>query len=154
KLEQFFTTIFALPASGRTHRIVDSIPPDKITGFAWREWLRLAAGRMDRSGRLADVVWEWSEMAFARKVAQQLGKGTTGAYGYEFGALEAFARARELGIRTIYDVPAPDAEFVHGLIDRELQQFPHMETKHARFTRPKEERRTVRRKAEWQLADV
>ena len=154
QLEHFYTTIYHLPDSGSRLRVVRGVPPDRITGFAWREWIRLAAGRLDRSGRLADVVWEWSENAFARQVAARLERGLTGVYGYEFGARAAFARARELGVRTVYDVPAPEPDFVHGMLDAELARFPELQTAHHRFTRPKEARRTAHRRAEWELADT
>ena len=154
QLERFYTTIYSLPASAGKRRVVHGVPADRITGLAWREWIRLAAGRLDRSGRLPDIVWEWAEKAFAREVASRLHQGLTAVYGYEFGARAAFERARELRIRTIYDVPAPEPTFVHGLLDAELSRFPELENAHARFTRPKEAGRTAHRRAEWELADV
>ena len=166
-LERFYTTLYAhadgprgalakiLQVTGLTQRrMVRYIPADRINAFPLRELIRLAAGRIDSSGRLADLAWESSEKSFARRVASRLRAGITGLYGYEFGARAAFVRARELGIRTHYDVPAPEPNFVHGLLDAELDRFPEMRTSHDRFTRAKESRRTAHRQAEWELADV
>src|SRR5262249_30247297 len=110
QLERLYTTIYALPGGSRQRRVVHHVPAYRITGIAWREWIRLASGRVDSSGRLADIVWEWSEKAFSRDVARRLPARVSAVYGYEFGAFEVFGRARELGARRIYDVPAPESE--------------------------------------------
>jgi glycosyltransferase involved in cell wall biosynthesis len=87
-------------------------------------------------------------------VARGLRKGLTGVYGYEHGSLFTFERARSLGIKVAYEMPAPDTVFVQRILDAEMDKFPELRTPYHRYTAKREERRTARRRAEWNLADV
>jgi glycosyltransferase involved in cell wall biosynthesis len=111
-------------------------------------------GSVDRDGRATDLVWERSEIAFDRCVARSLQPNLRGVYGFEHGALATFERAHELGLRTAYDVPAPDSAFVHDLLAAELERFPELRTPYRRHTAAREARRLARRRAEWQSADI
>jgi len=136
------------------HRSITEVPPDFVTSFAWGELLRLASGLFDRSGRLTDFVWEKTENAFAKKVGRQLQPSLTAVYGFEHSSLAAFARARELGLKIFYDMPAPEPRFVQQLLDRELANFPELKTNYHQYTSAREEQRIAHRRAEWDLADL
>jgi glycosyltransferase involved in cell wall biosynthesis len=135
-------------------RAVTEVPLAKVETHPWGELLRLAAGSVDSDGRLTDFVWEHSEIGFDRAVARGLRKGLTGVYGYEHGSLFTFERARSLGIKVAYEMPAPDTVFVQRILDAEMDKFPELRTPYHRYTAKREERRTARRRAEWNLADV
>jgi glycosyltransferase involved in cell wall biosynthesis len=173
QLERFVTTVRDDPSSpaqrlasaagrlvGRDlraqfrRRAVTEVPFDKVEAHPWRELLRLATGALDRDGRLTDFVWERAEIAFDRTVARGLHRALTGVYGYEHSSRHSFERARDLGIRVAYEMPAPEPRFVQRILDAEMSRFPELRTAYHRHTARREDRRTARRLAEWHSADV
>lgn len=135
------------------NREANGIPLEKIECFPTGEILRLVAGRIDRSGRLTDHVWEWAEKAFDRRVADSLTPETRGVYGYEHACLETFRRAGKLGIPRVYDVPAPETGYARRLLEEEIRHFPELDTAYWRQTCRLESRRHERRQSEWELGD-
>jgi hypothetical protein len=135
-------------------RAVTEVPAHLVTSFPFREVIRLAAGPLDQSGRLADLIWEWSELGFDRAVARRLPAGVQAVYGFEHSSRTTFEAARARGIRTIYDVPAPETTFVQQMLEREIARFPELRTPYHTHTHAREERRTERRRAEWHAADL
>ncbi len=135
-------------------RAVTEIPAQLVHSHPWGEYARLAVGAMDRDGRATDFVWEKTEHAFDRAVSRSLDRSLTGVYGFEHSSLATFRRARELGLQVVYDVPAPDSEFTHQLLDRELERFPELRTPYRRHTAVREHRRLARRREEWRTADL
>lgn len=174
RLDRFVTTLRWSPASRRQRlacrlaslvrydlesqlrrRSVTELPPDKVESLPWREILRLLVGRLDRDGRVTDLVWSRAEPAFDRAVARRLDpRRHTGAYGFEYSSLATFRRAKDLGLRAFYDVPAPEPGFVHTLLDTEIDRFPALRTPYHRHTAAREDARLARRRAEWELADL
>lgn len=171
-LDRFVTTLRHDPASRRQHfacgvarlvgfdlarqlarRRVTELPPEKVDSHPWGELLRLLVGRLDRSGRLTDLVWSRTEPAFDRAVSRRLTAGHDLAYGFEYASLATFQRARALGVRTCYDMPAPEPRFVQSLLDAETARFPVLRTAYYRHTARREETRIARRRAEWDAAD-
>jgi glycosyltransferase involved in cell wall biosynthesis len=172
-LDRLVTTLVHRPESGRQkalfraartagyplesrwrRRALPDIPSNRIQTHPLGEILRLSSGLFDRDGRLTDAVWEWAELRFDRLVARGLpsGQGITTLYGFEYSSLAAFLRARELGIRTVYELPAPEPRFVQNILDRELEGLPELRTKYHLYTAEREERRIARRRAEWAAA--
>ena len=135
-------------------RAVTEIPPELVTSYPFRELVRLAVGALDRSGRLTDLVWQWAEPGFDRRVARQLHVGLRGVYGFEYASLATFEAARARGLRVIYDVPAPEPRFVRELLNREIAAFPELQTAYHRHTEAREEQRIARRRAEWAAANT
>jgi len=135
-------------------RAVTEIPPESVESRPWGEWLRLAVGRLDRDGRATDWVWERAETGFDRSVARSLPHSLTGVYGFEHSSLATLRRARSLGIKTVYDVPAPESRFARQLLDREMANFPELVTPWHHWTARREARRVARRQAEFQTADL
>jgi glycosyltransferase involved in cell wall biosynthesis len=135
-------------------RTVTELPPEKVESHPWGEIVRLLSGRLDASGRLTDLVWERTEAAFDRLVAREVRPSHTAVYGFEYSSLATFTRARELGVRVVYDMPAPEPRFVQNLLDAEIARFPELQTAYHRHTTVREERRIARRRAEWDAADL
>ena len=135
-------------------RAITEIPITKVETHPWRELLRLAAGSIDRDGRLTDFVWDRTERGFDRLVARQVTKKLSAVYGYEYSALATFRRARELGVSVVYDVPAPESRFVQNLLNAEMDRFPELRTAYHRYTAEREEARIARRRAEWEAANL
>ncbi len=173
QLERFITTLRDNPTSavqrlacalGRVagrdlqvqfrRRAITEIPLDRVESHPWGELLRLATGAVDRDGRLTDLVWEKTETAFDRRVARAVHRGLAGVYGFEFSSLATFQRAHELGVRAVYDIPAPETRFVQALLSAEMEKFPELRTAYHRHTAAREEERTARRRAEWHAADL
>ena len=172
-LDRFVTTLRDNPASWRqrfacgaaglvgfdlarqlARRRVTEVPPERVESLPAGELLRLLVGRVDRSGRLTDVVWSRTEPAFDRAVARRVSASHTAVYGFEYASLATFTRARELGVRTCYDMPAPEPRFVRELLDAEAERFPVLKTAYHRHTAEREAPRLARRRAEWDAADV
>jgi len=135
-------------------RTITELPSSKVESHPLGEIIRLASSRFDHSGRLTDLVWERTEPAFDRLVARRVRREHTAVYGFEYCSLATFARARELGVRVAYDMPAPEPRFVQGLLDAEIAHFPELDTSYHRHTTKREERRIARRRAEWDAADL
>jgi glycosyltransferase involved in cell wall biosynthesis len=135
-------------------RAVTELPAAKVRAYPWGELLRLAVGALDRGGRATDLVWEWSERGFDRHVSRQLTPRHTGVYGFEHSSLYTFRRARELGMKSAYDVPAPESAYVHELLARETAMFPELQTAYHRHTAAREARRLERRREELHTADL
>lgn len=135
-------------------RTVSAVPAALVESRPWGELLRVATARADRDGRLTDFVWERTEQAFDAAVARRLHPGLSGVYAFEYSSLATITRARALGIRVAYDMPAPEPRFVQALLDREAEKFPELITPWHRWTAEREEQRIARRHAEFARADV
>lgn len=135
-------------------RAVPELPPEKIESHPWGELLRLASGRLDRSGRLTDFIWSRTEPAFDRMVARRLRADHTAVYGFEYCSLASFDRARQLGLKAAYDMPAPEPKHVQSLLEAEVDQFPELRTRYHLYTAAREEARIARRRSEWNRADL
>jgi len=135
-------------------RAITEIPPELVTAYPFREMVRLFAGALDRGGRLSDLAWNWAEPGFDRKISRQLHAGLRGVYGFEYSSLATFQAARARGLKVIYDVPAPEPLFVQALLNREIARYPELNTPYHRHTEAREDRRTARRRGEWQAADL
>ncbi|MEO6053962.1 MAG: glycosyltransferase family 4 protein, partial [Chthoniobacterales bacterium] len=95
-----------------------------------------------------------SEMGFDRKVSRQLHSRLSGVYGYEHSSLATFQRAKKLGLRVFYDLPAPETRFFQAIQSREMDAFPDLRNVYQKHTEDREASRTERRHAEWNTADL
>lgn len=135
-------------------RTITELPLEYVESLPWPELLRLIAGRVDRGGRLADLAWSKTEPAFDRAVARRLGAHHHAVYGFEYSSLATFRRARELGLKTFYDMPAPEPQWVQRLLNAEAVRFPVLRTAYYHHTSAREDKRIARRHAEWEAADL
>jgi len=134
-------------------RSVTELPLTKVESHPFWETVRLSMSKIDRQGILTDRIWSFTEPAFDRLVARKIHANLTGIYGYEYSSLASFTRAKEMGITTIYDVPAPETHFVRKLMDTEVERHPVLRTAYHQHTSAREQPRTARRQAEWHAAD-
>jgi hypothetical protein len=133
-------------------RRVEAVPDDRVQTHPLWEMLRVGAQRL--AGEVVgDRVWERTEQAFDRAVAATLRPGLDAVYGYEHSSLALFERARQLGLRICYDMPAPHHRMTTGILEAELANNPELQTPHYRHTRAHTPRRNARRDAELRLAD-
>lgn len=135
-------------------RRVTELPPELVESHPWGELLRLLVSRIDRDGRLLDFTWERAEHAFDHRVARGLHAGLSGIYAFEYSSLATINRARALGLRVAYDVPAPEPRFVQEILDHEMANFPELVTPWHLWTAAREEERIARRRAEFQRAHL
>jgi glycosyltransferase involved in cell wall biosynthesis len=135
-------------------RTITELPSARVESHPWGEIARLLSSRLDRSGRLTDLVWERTEPAFDRLVARRIRPSHEAVYGFEYSSLAAFTRARELGLRVVYDMPAPEPRFVQKLLEAEVSRYPELRSAYHRHTAAREEHRIARRRAEWDAAHL
>lgn len=134
-------------------RAITEVPPGRVRSHPHREVLRMLQVRLLRDPVLGDRIFHWARDGFERWVSRQL-EGLDLIYGYEYGSLRIFQRARQLGIRTVYDLPSPEHDFVERLLAPEYARFPELITPYRRHTAARQVERTERRRQEWELADL
>jgi glycosyltransferase involved in cell wall biosynthesis len=135
-------------------RAVSEVPAALLRLAPCWEIVRSLLSRTRADPRLVDAVWEREIRSFDRRVARGALSGAEGIYGYEFSALASFREAARRGLARIYEVPSPEHDFVEGLIEREIEQFPELDHGSRRYFRLRQKRRTDTRRQEWALADL
>ena len=134
-------------------RAVTEVPGERVHSYARRELLRMVQVRLRNDPVLGDRLFHWARDGFEAWVARQL-EGFDLVYAYEYGSLTLFQRARQLGLRTVYDLPSPEHDFVEQLLAPEFARFPELVTPYRRHTLALQVERTERRRQEWELADL
>jgi glycosyltransferase involved in cell wall biosynthesis len=135
-------------------RAVTEIPLDLLRVQPFWEVVRVLLARLKADCRLVDAVWEFGTLKFDRTVAARALKEANGIYGYEYSSLASFQEAKRNGVARIYEVPSPEHDFVEGLIQREIDQFPEVGSDTRSYFVKRQARRTERRRQEWALADI
>jgi len=173
QLDRFITSVYDDPASLRqrfltaggrlvgldlarefSRRTIRDLPLSLVESHPWGELLRVAVGRLDHDRRLTDFVWERAEASFDELVSRRLHRGLTGVYGLEYSSRLTFQRARHLGLRVGYEMPAPEPYFVEAMLNTEMAKFPELRTPYQDYLAVREEGRIARRRAEWHSAHV
>jgi glycosyltransferase involved in cell wall biosynthesis len=134
-------------------RAITEVPAERVRSYPRREVLRMLQVRLRKDPVLGDRLFHWARDGFEQWVARQL-DGLDLIYGYEYGSLGIFQRSRQLGVRTVYDMPSPEHDFVERLLAPEYARFPELITPYRRFTAVRQAERTERRRQEWELADL
>jgi glycosyltransferase involved in cell wall biosynthesis len=127
--------IQCLPKSIRTEclRRHFEVPPSLVSAYPVKELCRLAAQRVgagfltrQETGLLScDAIYRGIDRAVARHLpGWARRRRLTGVYCYEDGALETFRAARNLGLRTCYDLPIAYWETAGSLMREELERVP------------------------------
>ena len=88
----------------------------RVARYPWWEVVRVTADRLQLGAVTKDKLWERGSLAYDRWVARKLRFGIDAVIGYEHSCLHTFRRARELGIRTIYNMNAPHPAVTEQLI--------------------------------------
>ncbi len=134
-------------------RAITEVPLQRVRSYPRREVLRMLQVRLLQDPVLGDRIFHWALDGFEQWVASQL-DGLDLIYGYEYGSLGIFQSARQLGVRTVYDLPSPEHDFVERLLAPEYARFPELITPYRRYTAARQTERTERRRQEWELADL
>ena len=137
-----------------SRREVGDIPLSLVRDHPWQELIRLLVSRIDKQKIVTDAVFHWAIKDFDRWVADENLTNSNVVYGYEYGCLDTFRTAKEQGIARIYDVPAPEHDFSENIIHQEIANYLELNTPYRKYTRKRQQIRTQRRVAEWNLADV
>jgi glycosyltransferase involved in cell wall biosynthesis len=135
-------------------RTVDQVPPALLRLSPSWEIVRSVLARINADPRLVDAVWEHGTLRFDARVAKHGLVGAGGIYSYEYSALISFREAKLRGLARIYEVPAPEHDFVENLIQNEMEQFPELKDSKRAYFLARQRRRSERRRQEWDLADV
>lgn len=135
-------------------REISEIPPELLVSWPAREVIRTIAARIDRRGILTDRIWEWAETGFDVFAASRINDQTAAVYGYEHACLTTFEAARRRAGCCIYDVQAPEHDFTHSILQDEIARYPEADSPYQRYILQHQERRTARRRKEWELADL
>lgn len=135
-------------------RAITEFPRDLLRCVPFWEIIRTLAARMRLDPRLVDLIWEKEIVSFDRRVAKKALNEVDGIYGYEFSALASFLEAKRRGLACIYEVPSPEHEYVEGLIQQQIEQFPELASDARPYFLKRQAARTARRRHEWNLADV
>lgn len=135
-------------------RAVTEVPTTFLRLAPFWEIVRSLLAKMKADPRLVDSIWEHETLKFDRKVAANGLRNVGGIYGYEFCSLASFMEAERRGLARVYEVPAPEHDFVEGLIQQEIKQIPELGDDKRAYFLARQPRRTERRRREWALADV
>ena len=145
-LYSFFTTIGLsensfvdkLPLPGGLRRQLAkrrfALPPSQLHTTPWRELCRLLLinrrenflTRHEIGPCSVDGVYHALDRKIARFVRQNA-KDLHAVYGYEDGCLEHFTAAREMGLKTIYELPIAYGPYARAILDEEAVRRPEWE---------------------------
>jgi glycosyltransferase involved in cell wall biosynthesis len=135
-------------------RAIDEVPTALLQLTPYWEILRVLLTKLRVDARLVDAVWEHGILRFDREVAKKGLNQMGGIYGYEYSTLASFQEAKCRGLARIYEVPAPEHEFIENLIQREIEQIPEYKDLKRAYFRARQAHRSERRRREWELADL
>ena len=135
-------------------RAIEEVPPALLRLAPGWELVRVLLTKMKVDPRIVDAVWEHGVVKFDREVASKALDKIEGIYGYEYSTLASFQEAKRRGLARIYEVPAPEHEFIENLIQREIQRMPELNDGKRTYFLARQKRRTERRRQEWDLAEL
>lgn len=167
-LEEFLTTyvwqtrpwvescarIFPGVRSRLQRRQANGLPLNRIRVKPFWEFARFAVSALSKSKYVEDKIFHIGRDSFDKWVAGKLTGGLSGVYGFEYGSLKTFQRARELGLKRFYDVPSPEHDFVESLLSKEFERFDELNSSYRKYIVSLQRERTQWRHRELELADV
>lgn len=89
-----------------------------VARYPWWDLARVTADRLQLGAVAKDRLWERGSTAYDRWVSRKLHSRIDAVIGYEHSCLHTFRRARELGIRTIYNMNAPHPAVSDRLVSK------------------------------------
>jgi glycosyltransferase involved in cell wall biosynthesis len=136
-------------------RRISTVPEELIHAHWTWECARTVAGKLGRSVRLEDWLWERGELHLDRKSARLLETGACDAFfGVEHGARLAISVARTLGKKSVVAFLSPHHSVRRRWVDREYDRFPELMTRDSRRLMELARGRDARRDEEARLADA
>ena len=134
-------------------RTLGDLPKSVVDTQDLGEIVHTLAAKLGAGPIMTDRVWDAMSLAYTRGVARRL-RSAKAVYAYEYTALEAFERARELGLPRILDFPSLNSRQYKALQDEQMRRFPELATANDAYFAGKFEQRQARRDREMHLADV
>ncbi len=111
-----------------------TLPMDKIRSHPWRELARMTLPRIGlkqlalHEHKLAsiDAVYHQLDRATANRLRRisRTGNPAAAIYAYEDGAMASFSKAKQLGLKCIYDLPIAYWETARRLMQEEAMRLP------------------------------
>ncbi len=139
-------------------RSIQEFPLELVVNNPWGEVANLIARKIDRDGSFSDFIWEKAKLGWfvnwATRLLEKNARNIDAVYGYECCNLKVFTKAKQLNKACVYDVPAPEHDFVHQILQAELAKFPQLRTPYRQKVEIKHKERTKLRREEWNLADI
>ena len=169
-----YVTSFAWNAHGRLASLLESIPlsggrqiartlsrrslpllPSEIVRtYPFWELVRSALLVAGRHPVLTDLAWDQLSHRFDAMVARCYVPSVDVIVCFEYAALAAFKRAKQLGVATVLHLPSLDSRQFEEIQRREKSAWPELVGSHDAYFAAKFERRYARRCEEIALADV
>lgn len=129
----FLFNILPKPLENEFRRRTFDIPLNKVNSHPWYEILRMFLPKVglskytqnEKSFAGIDSVYRKLDSETAKRIPLIHSKThLTGVYAYEDGALETFKKAKELGLKCIYDLPIAYWEYGRSLMQAEAERLP------------------------------
>lgn len=137
-----------------SRREINEIPLSLVEGMPYYEILRVISSRLDKKGVITDKIYDLSIKKFDNWVAGNITTNYDAVYCYEYNSLNTLRAAKDKGLYTIYEIPSPEHNFVHNLLNNEIDKYPTLNTEYYRYTSSLLESRTLKRHREFELADL
>ena len=168
-LQQFYTSFIEHPSDSVSaflssfkrlkteirRRSFHDLPIEKINTRPVQELVRtLAARKMSR--KIADQIWEWSELGFDRWVARRLKSSNVNVvHTYEHAALVTLQKAQALNLFSVYEQPSQHHAFFSVIVKEQIELYPELKGVSAELLlNEKAQRRNKRRDEELKLASL
>jgi glycosyltransferase involved in cell wall biosynthesis len=135
-------------------RALPGVPARWVRSHPGWELLRTASGLAGAPEVVKDRLWERMVLRFDQAVSRGLSGAEGAVYGYEHACRASFSRARELGVRRIFDMASPHFTFMDRLLARQMEEFPEVRTAHDVATGSLSQRRNAHKQAELDLAEL
>lgn len=101
-------------------RSIQEFPLELVVNNPWGEVANLIARKIDRDGSFSDFIWEKAKLGWfvnwATRLLEKNARNIDAVYGYECCNLKVFTKAKQLNKACVYDVPAPEHDFVHQIL--------------------------------------
>jgi glycosyltransferase involved in cell wall biosynthesis len=153
------TQLARLPGSERiirqlSRRRIAQLPADKVHSYPAWELMRSASMLSGAGPIVTDMLWDRMSHSFDAMVARRYVPRADAIQAFEYTALAAFNRAKDLGVARILHLPSLDSKQFEAIQQREKLQWKELVGPNDAYFDAKFERRYERRQREIALADV
>jgi glycosyltransferase involved in cell wall biosynthesis len=148
-----------LPGSERisaqlSRRKITEVPPHCVHAYPGWEILRTGSIKFGAGSIPTDLIWDQMSHSFDSMIAKRYVPHVQAIQAFEYTALAAFKRAKELGVARILHLPSLDSKQFEDIQNREKRQWRELVGPHDAYFDAKFDRRYARRQAEIAMADV
>lgn len=153
-IQSSLSNLSSIIKTNLSRREIKEIPLNLVKGIPYYELLRVGTSKIDKSGIVTDKLHELSINKFDSWVSAHIRDDLDAVYCYEYNSLNTLIKAKRKGLFTIYEIPSPEHNYVHNLLNNEIQEFPELENNYFDYTSSLLKERTEKRKKEFELADL